>query len=64
MNEDTLIEDLAALARKKIDRLPDDYTVKAFKNGNFLGKFPEGSFRSNDRQWVEDMLWIAAAGRA
>jgi hypothetical protein len=63
-DSDDFIPQLGVLARRKIEALPKDFTITSYKNGNFVGRHPRGEFRSKDRQWVEDMLWITAAGEA
>lgn len=60
-DSDDFIAQLGVLARRKIDSLPGNFIITSYQNGTHVGRHPNGEFRSKDRQWVEDMLWIVAA---
>lgn len=61
MDTDELVATLVMRARRELNNtLPEGFTITSFKNGSHLGKCEYATYRAANRQWVEDMLFLAA----
>lgn len=60
----TDLADLAARSREIVEELPADFVITEHPRGKFRwkGTYPMGWIKHNDRQYVEDYLFLIAAG--